>query len=86
MLTFVEAGVVPDALYGCSAGALNAAFYAGRPGHDQAHELATWWTGPVASSLSRVWPRCIGERNLPAPSADLLWHLPVRPLSTLVYA
>ena len=43
LLALAEAGVVPDALFGCSAGALNAAFLASDPTLQRAQELADWW-------------------------------------------
>lgn len=51
LVALFEAGVVPDALYGCSAGALNAAFLASRPDVARAYELATWWGDATARSL-----------------------------------
>lgn len=44
LLALAEAGVVPDALFGCSAGALNAAFLASDPSLHRAQELADWWS------------------------------------------
>lgn len=44
LVALAEAGVVPDALFGCSAGALNAAFLASDPTARRAHELAGWWS------------------------------------------
>lgn len=56
LLGLLEAGVVPDALYGCSAGALNAAFLASRPDVGRARELAAWWQDPSATRvLSPGW-------------------------------
>lgn len=43
LVALLDSGVVPDALFGCSAGALNAAFLAARPTPERARELATWW-------------------------------------------
>lgn len=58
LLALTEAGIVPDALFGCSVGALNAAFLAGDPGPQRAAELAEWWLdtrthGVIAPSLWR---------------------------------
>jgi predicted acylesterase/phospholipase RssA len=47
----LQAGIVPDALYGCSAGALNAAFLASRPDAARARELADWWQEPSAMNV-----------------------------------
>jgi predicted acylesterase/phospholipase RssA len=56
LLALLEADVVPDALYGCSAGALNAAFLASRPDVDRAAQLADWWQEPSAHKvLSPGW-------------------------------
>ena len=44
LLGLAEARVLPDALFGCSAGALNAAFFAGDPSLKGARSLAEWWT------------------------------------------
>jgi predicted acylesterase/phospholipase RssA len=56
LLGLLEAGVVPDAVYGCSAGALNAAFLASRPDVARARELAQWWQDPAAMRvLSPGW-------------------------------
>jgi predicted acylesterase/phospholipase RssA len=56
LVGLLEAGVVPGALYGCSAGALNAAFLASRPDAARARELAGWWQDPAAMKvLSPGW-------------------------------
>lgn len=62
LVALTEAGIVPDALYGCSVGALNAAFLAGDPGPERARMLAAWWGdtkthGVIAPSL---WHRLRG--------------------------
>jgi predicted acylesterase/phospholipase RssA len=51
LVGLLDAGLVPDALYGCSAGALNAAFLASRPEASRAHELAAWWQRAAAAQL-----------------------------------
>ena len=43
LLALAEHGGLPDALYGCSAGALNAAFFACDPTLVRARELVSWW-------------------------------------------
>jgi len=43
MQTLVEAGIVPDALVGCSVGALNATFMGWQPGVERVHTLADQW-------------------------------------------
>jgi predicted acylesterase/phospholipase RssA len=56
LLGLARAGILPDALYGCSAGALNAAFLAGQPDVARAEALATWWADPVSHrTLSPGW-------------------------------
>lgn len=51
LLALAREGVVPDALFGCSAGALNAAFLAQDPSVRRAEELAVWWTGGTSQLL-----------------------------------
>src|SRR6476646_7877339 len=58
LLALTEAGIVPDMLFGCSVGALNAAVLAGDPGPQRAADLAEWWLdtrthGVIAPSLWR---------------------------------
>jgi len=84
VLALAEAGVVPDALVGCSAGALNAAFLASAPGVARAEELAAWWVdvrthGVLAPSL---WSRVRGFAAVAATRADAL--LDERPLRRLI--
>lgn len=56
LLALLEAGLLPDAMFGCSAGALNAAFFAGDPTVRRAEELVTWWLDPRTHSLlSAPW-------------------------------
>jgi NTE family protein len=45
VLALLERGIVPDAVIGCSVGALNAAAIAAEPTVDQAVRLATLWKG-----------------------------------------
>lgn len=51
LLALADADVVPDALFGCSAGALNAAFLAQGPSRRRAEELAAWWTADTSRAL-----------------------------------
>lgn len=51
VLGLLEGGTVPDLLFGCSAGALNAAFLAAAPTVDRAAELAAWWLDPASQEL-----------------------------------
>lgn len=84
LVALVEAGVVPDALFGCSAGALNAAFLASDPSLRRARELAQWWTD---SDSRRVlapsrWSQLRGMASAVASRADAL--LDEGPLRRLV--
>jgi len=60
LLALAEAGLVPDAVVGCSAGALNGAFYAADPSRARAAALVDFWLAPTSravlapSLLSRV--------------------------------
>lgn len=51
LLALSEAGVLPDAIVGCSAGALNAAFLASDPGTARARALVDWWTDARSRTL-----------------------------------
>lgn len=83
LVALAEAGVLPDALYGCSAGALNAAFLASDPTLARARDLADWWS---ASSSRRVlspsrWHQLRGMAAAVAARADaLLDEAPLRAL------
>lgn len=84
LVALAEAGVVPDALFGCSAGALNAAFLASDPSLRRARELAQWWTD---SDSRRVlapsrWSQLRGMASAVATRADAL--LDEGPLRRLV--
>lgn len=84
LLALAEAGVVPDALFGCSAGALNAAFLASDPSLRRARELARWWSDSDsrrALAPSR-WSQLRGMAGAVATRADAL--LDERPLRRLV--
>ncbi|GAC1444844.1 MAG: hypothetical protein NVSMB55_22600 [Mycobacteriales bacterium] len=57
LLSLAEHGVLPDALYGCSAGALNAAFLAVAPSIHRAQALVRWWCdSPATKLLAPSWP------------------------------
>jgi NTE family protein len=45
LAVLAEAGIVPDLLIGCSAGAINAAFFAMEPSTEGADQLADVWRG-----------------------------------------
>lgn len=51
LLALMEAGIRPDAVFGCSAGALNAAFLADDPTPERARQLAAWWTADTSRLL-----------------------------------
>lgn len=86
LLALLDADVHPDALYGCSAGALNAAFLASRPGLERATELAAWWGDTTSQRLlSPGWRTHV--RGLPAVlRAGARGILDERPLRALITA
>ena len=85
LLGLLEGGLVPDALYGCSAGALNAAFLAARPDLVRARQLAAWWTDRRHSAvLSPGWRSHL--RGLPSVLRDRRGVLDSAPLRRLVAA
>lgn len=53
LLALLEYGIVPDAVYGASVGALNGAFLAHDPGPARAAELVRWWTGEQLRDVLR---------------------------------
>lgn len=84
LLALAEQGVLPDALFGCSAGALNAAFLASDPGLPRTRELATWWADTRTHNVlspSR-WSRVRGFAAAAATRADALFD--ERPLRHLI--
>lgn len=86
LLALAEHGVLPDALFGCSAGSLNAAFWASRPDRSRAAELAGWWAdtrthGVLAPS---VWGRLVGLASAAASGGRALFD--ERPLRRLIAA
>ncbi len=85
----VEAGVRADFLVGASAGAINAAFYAGRPTREGVDELAAIWAGLRARDVFPFSPlgSLLGVLALsdhivePGPFARLIRrHLPYQQL------
>ena len=86
LLALAEAGRTPDALFGCSAGALNAAFLASDPTVERARRLVEWW---AHSSSRRVlapsrWSQVRGLATAVVARADAL--LDEGPLRALVRA
>jgi predicted acylesterase/phospholipase RssA len=83
LLALLERGVVPDAIYGASVGALNGAFLARDPSRRRAEQLARWWTSPQARAVltpSR-WNRLRGVAAA-LGGADAL--LDARPLRRMI--
>lgn len=79
-----EAGVVPDAMFGCSVGALNAAFLACDPGPRRAAELARWWTdtSTLCVLAPSLWSRLVGMAAAAARGGRALFDQ--RPLRRLI--
>jgi predicted acylesterase/phospholipase RssA len=82
LLVLFDAGLEPDAFFGCSAGALNAAFLASAPTQRRAAELAEWWCDPDRRVLSPNWRAHV--RGVPAlvrrRGSSLLDERPLRAL------
>lgn len=84
LLALAEAGTLPDALFGCSAGALNAAFLASDPTVERARSLADWWSDSASRRVLAPgrWTQVRGMVSAVASRADAL--LDERPLRALV--
>lgn len=84
LLALAEADVLPDALFGCSAGALNAAFLASSPTLERTRALADWWASTSSrNALSpNRWTQVRGVVAAVTGRADAL--LDERPLRALV--
>jgi len=85
ILALLEAGIVPDAMFGCSAGALNAAFLATEPTVDRAEQLRAWWLDPRTGHLLAPsgWSRVRGlARSVAAGARSLLDPGPLRRIIT----
>lgn len=85
ILALLEAGVVPDAMFGCSAGALNAAFLATDPTVERAQDLRAWWQNPRTQRLLAPtgWSRVRGiGRSIAAGAHSLLDPAPLRRIIT----
>lgn len=81
ILALLESGVVPDAMFGCSAGALNAAFLATEPTVDRAEQLRAWWLNPRTHHLLAPsgWSRVRGvARSVAAGARSILDPAPLR--------
>ena len=85
LLGLLESGVTPDAFYGCSAGALNAAFLAAQPDLERARALASWWSDPRGTAvLAPSWRSHL--RGLPSVLKDRRGVLDSTPLRRLIAA
>lgn len=86
LVGLAEAGRVPDALFGCSAGALNAAFLAGDPTLTRARELAAWWADPGTQAVLSPgrWARVKGFARAATNSQQAL--LDAGPLRRMITA
>lgn len=84
LLALAESGVVPDALFGCSAGALNAAFLARDPGVAQARLLVDWWSDTRTHTVLAPSPvrRLLGLAAAAAAGGQALFD--ERPLRRLI--
>jgi len=84
LLALTEAGIAPDALFGSSAGALNAAFLASDPSLGRARQLAAWWSDAGSRRVLAPgrWTQLRGVAGAVASRADAL--LDERPLRSLV--
>jgi predicted acylesterase/phospholipase RssA len=84
LLALSGAGILPDALYGCSVGALNAAFLASFPSELQARRLAEWWSDTRAHGVlaPSVWTRVRGFAAAAASGGRALFD--ERPLRRLI--
>ena len=87
VLALFETGLVPDVVYGCSAGALNAAFLASSPSVDRARELVAWWLDPkVRAVLSPGWRSHARSLVAMAGTSERHGWLDSRPLARLIAA
>jgi predicted acylesterase/phospholipase RssA len=84
LLALAQAGVRPDALFGCSVGALNGAFLATDTSVDRVGELADWWSDPRSRRVLAPgrWLQARAMLSAVLSGADAL--LDERPLRALV--
>jgi predicted acylesterase/phospholipase RssA len=76
----LEAGIVVDGFYGCSAGALNAAFLAVDPSEDRAASLERWWTDPQMQQVLAPSPWRLARGAVRLRFGALLDDRPLRRL------
>jgi predicted acylesterase/phospholipase RssA len=86
LLALAEAGMLPDAIYACSVGALNGAFLASNPSVAQAARLAEWWVDTRTRGVLEpsMWGRLRGLAAAAASGASALFD--ERPLRRLIAA
>ncbi|HKC29770.1 MAG TPA: patatin-like phospholipase family protein, partial [Jatrophihabitans sp.] len=86
LLALAEAGILPDAIYACSVGALNGAFLASNPSVAQAARLAEWWVDTRTRGVLEpsMWGRLRGLAAAAANGARALFD--ERPLRRLIAA
>jgi predicted acylesterase/phospholipase RssA len=84
LLALAEAGILPDAVYACSVGALNGAFLASDPSAERAGELANWWADTRTHGVlsPSVWGRVRGLALAATNGASALFD--ERPLRRLI--
>lgn len=80
LLTLAEAGLVPDALAGCSAGALNSAFFGAEPSVERARALTEFWQAEASRSVlsPSFLSRVRGVPSLLHHGDALVDHRPLR--------
>jgi predicted acylesterase/phospholipase RssA len=82
--SLVEHGIVPDAMFGASVGALNAAFLASDPGPTRAAELVSWWSNERTHEVltPSLWGRIRGMASAALGGRNALFD--ERPLRRLI--
>jgi predicted acylesterase/phospholipase RssA len=80
----VASGVIPDAIFGASVGALNGAFLASAPGRRRVDELVGWWADEQTHGVltPSFWNRLRGMASAALAGGDALFD--ERPLRELV--
>jgi len=80
----IEAGIIPDALFGASVGGLNAAFLASDPGPRRAGQLVRWWLNEETHDVltPSLWNRVRGVTAAAVGAAGALFD--ERPLRRLI--
>ena len=80
----VTHGIVPDAMFGASVGALNAAFLASAPARRRVNELVGWWSDEQTHGVltPSFWNRLRGMAQAALAGGDALFD--ERPLRQLI--